>query len=218
MHGTFYNVLKEELFPQYVGVVPPEAHEAVFDCTVREGFGDPAHSRLLWDGIAHLPLEVAPSVDDVMTPVRDSALTEAVRRALRMELLGSCERGLGTEHHELGWRFSFGMRRAAEPALRDIAVGLRIDLMRNDESLGTAMVLPQDFFTEYGGGRFVGVYVTRADFDESFRRYTHSADRSEEDKRWQMRVRGDGEAALTDWDRDKYWAGEFAVPLFGSRR
>ena len=32
-------------------------------------------------------------------------------------------------------------------------------------------------------------------------------------RHWQIRVRGDGEMALTDWAYDKYWAGEFTVPL-----
>lgn len=32
-------------------------------------------------------------------------------------------------------------------------------------------------------------------------------------QRWSLRIRGDGEMALTDWDRDKYWAGEFTIPL-----
>ena len=92
-------------------------------------------------------------------------------------------------------------------ALDEIAFGLSVDLARDDSTVHIARVPPSTEARYWpksvsmSGDDWIGV-VDQGLMDDP-----------EELSRWTLRIRGDGEMALRDWDRDKYWAGEFTVPL-----
>jgi len=192
--------------PEVVGVLAAGTTEVIFDCAVwkRKSFWREAGESPLWTGTVEIPLECAPSIDDVIRPDRDPALTEAMRAALRVKL--SFHQLVDTGPPRSAWCLSLGLLQVADSPLNAVALGLGVDVLHDGKVAGTRRFRRQDFWPR-GDPRQVNATIDLPGVDEEALFGPDAADH------WSLRVRGDGEMALTDWDRDQYWAGEFTLPL-----
>jgi hypothetical protein len=192
-------------FPQKVGTLPPGAREVIFDCTAYTTRPLPDSGKVVvWSGTVAIPLEAARSVDDVLRPDRSSELTEAMRAALNVKL--SFGYRVKSQPLVSAGTLMLSFDQTANPALSPVALGLAVDVLHDGKLAGTQRFRRQDFGPP-DGRRFADatIYLPGVD-DDAF----GAAGAAEH---WTLRVRGDGEMALTDWDRDQYWAGEFTLPL-----
>jgi len=227
--------------PARVGFVVPGSREAVFDCTVcgrPQRFGE---SEVLWEGVVRLPMEATLSAREAMVPVDDADVTRAVREALRVRLwnFGAPTLGWLPENAEPLCRFNVELEKPLERAPLDgAAIALRLELLHDGKIVGQTVADPRDvrrpqpfpdldrptiLLTHEDYAALVAWWWPRATtrFSPPPVGPTDAlapppwlpTTRPEPAARWHLRVRGDGEAALTEWDRDKYWAGEFTIPL-----
>ncbi|MBL8757862.1 MAG: hypothetical protein JNK35_05475 [Phycisphaerae bacterium] len=144
-----------------------------------------------------LPIRRVGSVDEAIAPVRDAALDAAVATTLGPTLVWLRERGV----------WAVAVREPTYDASPAVALGLVITIERDGEVVGTARLatrttravgdmLPGAVVVGEGSG--VAVALDHADAT---------------DPRWRVRVRGDGALALCVFGCDRYWAGEFTLPL-----
>ena len=97
--------------------------------------------------------------------------------------------------------------RERKTALRNTAFGFALDILRNESVVETVRMPPQPVVWPSNGKAGTGGNVRTK--IPSIREWNQQ----DSQDRWTVRVRGDAEMALRDWNRDKYWAGEFTLPL-----
>lgn len=180
---------------QVVGRLDASDTGVEFDCTVSHvvGMGDRVVES--WSGIVRLPIESVATVDEAITPARNPALNEAVARAVMIRL---------SFHGGYTANVSVSVNGAVETALADVAVSPMIEFLRDGKVMETVRVpLADSAWPSPAGSRAGHAQLIRLKRDD----LTSQVDR------WQIRLRGDGELALRDWDRDQYWAGTLTIAL-----
>jgi hypothetical protein len=207
--NVIFNRVRAELC-QEVGRLKSPARAVEFQCTVdvvpgswradRPRQRKSPEPKTVWMGVVKVPVQLVRAVDDVITPVRSEDVTKALRTALHVSAdysrYGTVTLGVFVE-----------LDRAVHESLRDIAFGFRVDLLRDGVLVHTLDIQPDPLDDENACACSSGYAwlkdVTRpADLPTSA-----TADH------WMFRIRGDGEVALRDWNRSKYWVGEFVLPF-----
>jgi hypothetical protein len=184
-----------------VGTPPPGTREVIFDCTVYTG-GFRFPKVALWSGAVSIPLETVPSVDDILRPDRSPELTEAMRAAPSVNLFYGYRENSHPPFGVLTLRFDD----TGHPILDPVGLGVAVDVLRDGNVVGTQRFRRQDFWPATASRSAEATIYLHRVADDAF----SAPDAADH---WTIRVRGDGEMALTDWDRDQYWAGEFTLPL-----
>jgi hypothetical protein len=156
-----------------------------------------------WSGTIRLPIRIVGDLHEAIQPLRGPAIDEAIRRALRLsasEVLRTC--GNAPRIAEL----TAELDRSMSVELAELAFGFSIDVICEERTVETVRldVPPPDAVVPraIGADRHilhnVPVWVVAG---------------GDRQGRWTLRVYGDAEMALRDWDKTKYWDGEFTVPL-----
>lgn len=153
-------------------------------------------------GVTSMPIQVTDSIDEAISPVRSGKLDVDVRNAVHV-----CAGNY--DGFRQNGNISISMDRSKHPELDEVALGFLVELLRNGELLESKRVT-----MGYKTKPFALMYSSQPQSelaaDAEFHHWPTSGDSW---NAWSIRIRGDGRAALADWHRDKYWAGEFTVPL-----
>ena len=178
---------------------PPERSPLRFDVSVQRRGPEPDAS---WEPVQRqtisVPIEVNGELADMLRPVRDEKLDQAVMDAFA--------------HGVVKWtsgrspvRVRFDHRPTLGIAFNDIAIGASIELLYDG-----APARRLDIWWLAGeaaaGRRGVNWLVVHEDVPLLMQA-------NETDGRWQMRVRGDPALALRSGPASRYWAGQFTIPL-----
>ena len=195
-----------------VGSIPSGTSRLTFECRVatwdysRINFDSDwtleDRTAALWSGLVSLPIEAVATIDDAIEPVDGLHIDGLMKRALATKIM-FLKQASGYK----GW-ISIRLDRTVAPVLAEIAFGLSLDFLCDGETVENIRVPPDP------SSGFWSARTPEPNGSAWFTALDPSlADDPTESSRWTIRIRGDGEMALRDWDRDKYWAGEFTVPL-----
>ena len=175
--------------------------------------GDPARLVLTF------PCETVAEPEDALARAADATVDEAMRTALQITPFVYVARPRpGTiqadpRKREVVAQVSFNPDPSGL-ACR-IAAGFRLDLLR-DGALQSSVCLqknPRVRVASADQGLDNKVVLPSPPGPWSVRITFRRCVPFEELDHWAVRLRGDAEAALTDWDADEYWPGEIVVPL-----
>ncbi len=160
-------------------------------------------AKIVYIGELHRSIEQVGSVDEVIRPVHSPEVDDAVMRALGVWV--SLERWNDSSRHA---SLSVNLDRRDAPALRGLGIGLEIELRRDARTVHTVAVWADSF------GQWAPSRYTAGDYELPKLAARADALRDPEELwHWTVRVRGVGRLALTAWDCDEYWAGEYVLPL-----
>ncbi|MFM9957903.1 MAG: hypothetical protein ACKVZJ_07490 [Phycisphaerales bacterium] len=152
----------------------------------------------LWRYAGELHFEIVDPATEILTPVGDQALTDAVRQATKLEIEPSpSSRGGFTV------KFSLGVVEWHEP----VAAAFRFVFLDGDRVIGTA----DDGLHPSTGGA-VAMAPELSDAEAAFYR-RHNAWTSEAISRLTVRVESRSEACLPQVWHDRCWRGSFVVRL-----
>lgn len=152
---------------------------------------------LEWSGSHTIRVTPVATIDDAIIPVRDAGVDATVQSAMQIHLYDR-----GPERRDLQVSFG-GSEMLAPPGLQDLAFGLRIEFRSGSEVIATCRC----FFSEEPFGNPATSWVRlEGDLDQLF-------DPNAPTGQWSVVVSGDGEMALRQFDREKYWAGSFTLPF-----
>ncbi|MCZ6445038.1 MAG: hypothetical protein O6758_02515 [Planctomycetota bacterium] len=185
-------------FPIIINV-PSALSPLRFDVSVQRRGPEPdAAWEVVHRQTISVPIEVNGELADMLRPVRDEKLDQAVMDAFA--------------HGVVKWtsgrspvRVRFDHRPTLGIAFNDIAIGASIELLYDG-----APARRLDIWWLAGeaaaGRRGVNWLVVHEDVPLLMQA-------NETDGRWQMRVRGDPALALRSGPASRYWAGQFTIPL-----
>jgi hypothetical protein len=206
--GTFseYRMARERF--QRLGELAAGEHVLEFDVTIQakrenmfEAISDPGISGRpedsQWRGVFRMPVRIVTAEKVIIEPERGEALDAAAREAIKLRAFSETGGNAGVSIH---------IDRTGVPLLEEIALGCIIEVVHEGE-----VVEAIRFGREHEGayGRAGMSYMNLATS-------TAMSARSAEELRsggWALRVRGDAKASLREFDRERYWAGEFEIPL-----
>jgi hypothetical protein len=187
-----------------IGIYRPGKPVRVINC------GSPQARRRgqVFDGRISLPIRGVDSIDEAVSPSCGAQLDRLMRSALRVEIRDIPGGGFwGPLPHA---RVSVFMNRSADPQLDQIAFGFAVEFLRADTQhvIDTTLIRPDIPWltrTNAAPGE------SASGWGEASRAYATLS--SSEARPYSLRVRGNAEMALRDWDKPSYWSGEFIVPL-----
>ncbi len=178
-----------------------------FEAVVKRREQSPASTAGEWQTVLARPLEVPITVtseplERAIAADADPALQDVMREVF----------GLGVVKWRSGpspLRVRFDPRPTYRDEFDGLAVGAVVEIRRDDE-----LVRRLDLWWRAG---------TRGPQRSSGFRVDHEnlalvSEVNEEDGRWKMTVRGEPEVALRAGSADRYWSGEFTIPLKVERR
>ena len=188
-----------------LGAMPAGAQGVAVEVTIeqlREGAGRERSERTLWNGMARIPIAAVDSVEECMPPASGPEIDAAVRRCLSLQYWSTQAEPTPKA------TFYLLVDASKEPALSRVGVALELELLKTEtvvEQLHVSATTnttwertpdsPVNGFCSPtklpGRNRLVGTEL----------------------ERWQVRVRGDWKDALAIWEADRWWKGEFTVPL-----
>lgn len=207
---SIHAMLPPELW--YVPSYPPDATERVgkvpaMGIAVETQMLKPDSTIVLlrvcaagWEGNFELLVRQVSRLDDAITPVRSSELDETMKRVLRVGLRADANPSTGTD-----LLLGANLYREQGPVPDDVAVGVTVELLRDDQVMGSWPLLLHD--SRFALGHAVD-WIRIATPAPGWNLKDPS-----DAGRWKARVRGDAATALGDLRRSRYWAGEFEVPL-----
>lgn len=165
---------------------------------------DTFEPKTVWSGSLSFNVEVVSSLDEVLPPIRDQALTDAVARSLRINRWGD---GMGNDHDAL---VLLGDRPDCFPVLRGVVVGVEAELWHNETLMETQQFVAR---VDYGADPSdpESGYLSGA---EEFQTLPLDLRLDPVDQRnWYFRVRSMTDGILTAWNAQRRWEGEFTIPL-----
>jgi hypothetical protein len=142
-------------------------------------------------------------LDDAISPLRGPEIDAAMRSSLTLRVIAQSPNPTQREFVSL----HADLDRTHHTSLASIAFGFRAEFLRDGDVRETISLRPRpgDRIVGSGPRPFANSYLTRI--------AAHELTTAETVSQWSLRVRGDPESALYDWDMPRYWAGEFTVPL-----
>jgi len=170
-----------------IGPIDPGMTEAPLDITLGR-----------WSGRFQLPVKIVDSPEDALRAVRGPSVDDAVQRSLDLGIRPDNVNNLTGRNTMIGARLYRDRGGLAD----GIAIGIVVDLVRDGE-------IKMTWRARFHDSPF-GKPVDWMRFNPPEPDWNESPDELE---RWRVRVRGDAGQCLTDFSRDKYWAGEYEVPL-----
>ena len=181
-----------------LGSLPLGRHQLTFHVEIELGSGDEIWTGksmaaasdflpgLLWAGDLELAVEIVPTLHDVLTATHDAALTTVVRRAFRIEMDDEGSVELIADRERV-------------PELDSTMLSFDFDLLENGTSVNDSRHLllrePSVFVSRSNRAKW---YVPGA-----YSELTHLS----------LRVRGGSRDALHSLKAERYWDGEFVIPL-----
>lgn len=187
---------------QIIGTLPAGARSVALDVKVHAPDTRRFGKSEVWAGEIEMPIRAVATINEAIEPVNTEPLSGLVRQALAV--------AVHVYENSNGRTGSVALNfdRELHASLAEIAFGFSVDLIRDGETVGIAAICPAS------GVPYWGTELVQPDGDGSLTALSEvTLSDPAELSRWTVRIRGDGEMALRDWDRDKYWAGEFTVPL-----
>ncbi len=151
-----------------------------------------------WAGSWRLPLRQVATIADAMRRHSDAELDNAVSRARRVGIYLADNPASGHD----GLVFARLLRERG-PLSADVAVCVRVELLRDDQTVHS-WLLPMLDSTPGPPGDWIRFHTADLGWDP---------DGPQEISRWTVRVRGDAQGALADMFREDCWDGEFTLPL-----
>ncbi|HEY3242883.1 MAG TPA: hypothetical protein VGM03_05975 [Phycisphaerae bacterium] len=148
-------------------------------------------------GVVSVPIHLVPTLHDAIQPIQEAELTDVIRRALELQIVMRHDHACVTA----------SLDRSALEKRRRVGIGLMVEFLRDGvlaESVTVGRSEPRCYSkaAELAGEDATLSSVRTTDMTQAG-----------ELARWTVRVRGNDRMALTDWDHDTYWAGEFMIPL-----
>ncbi len=149
-----------------------------------------------WNGSHTIRVTPVATIDDAITPVRDTSVDAKVQSAVQIHLYDR-----GPERRYL--HLTFGRYDMLAPqGLEDLAFGLRVEFRSGSDVFASCRCFFSD--APFGSPATCEVLI-EGDVDRLF-------DLNATTAQWTVVVSGDGEMALRRFDREKYWAGSITVP------
>lgn len=196
---------------QEMGPLPIGRHDLSFTVTIERGedsnlgaIGLPAMT--VWDGKIVFPVNVVPTIDEVLPPVHDRQLDEDVAKSLSIQRFSFTRDG----NRGIGYALVFGGDRSSSGTLRGVVVGLEAELWHEEKLIETQ--------------RFVAKVDDRANRANSEKRRLRGSAPFEEmpldlrgdreDRQdWYFKVRATTEGVLSAWEASNRWKGEFSISV-----
>jgi hypothetical protein len=152
-----------------------------------------------WAGSWTVPYRGTSTVEAAIERVSDPGIDAIVKRALRLRLNRYVYPAIGSD-----MVLDADLFRSQATELDDIAIGLQIELVHDGEVTQSFSIAMID--SAVGDPTPIGSLY--------FRGAASWHDLSEEELgRWTVRVRGDAQMSLLDFNRDSYWSGNFEQPI-----
>lgn len=207
--GVAAAAINERGLYQELGTLPVGHHELRFTVTIERGEdpdwgvrGPPAMT--LWNGGVVFPVDVVRTIDEVMPPVRDKHLDDAVASSLRIQRFGFTRGGV----HGVGEELVFWGHASAFDTLWGIVVGLEAELWHEDDLIET-----QRFVAKLDAAK------DPADLENGWLRGSAHFETIPPDLRgdkqqrqdWHFKIRATTEGVLSAWEASSRWDGEFSV-------
>lgn len=174
--------------PWMIGVLPPGTTSVPIDLTIGS-----------WSTRVNLPVHQVDGADDAIQRAPES-LTAGVQRSLDFSVIPE------PQHHVRHWvNFAVRLHRSRGPVPDDVAIGIIVELVHDDDVVLTSTPSLRDTrFGDPGDGQ--GRALDFGAFGDGGI------------ERWKLRIRGDTVQSLIDFDRTRYWAGTYEVPLADALR
>lgn len=147
-----------------------------------------------------LPVRFVATIEDAISPVRGPEADRAVREGLALRLM---EMPTSKDLY-------FSARDVSRRELASVTLGLCAEVRDGEAVIGSARWWQRVDTPSSVGGVPIRLDASAPDSNSAALRRA-IADAS--NPRYTVRVRGDGEMALRDFDGTSYWAGEFTMPL-----
>lgn len=195
---------------QELGLLTSVAHHSQFNVAVStQEFGIHSEPIVHWTGEWTIAVETVQTVDEILRPTEDPLITSALRRALRLTCAGHED-----EEHGLHVPVLIIDPLPADRALfDDLALSLRLDLLRDGETKATYQLNPRcprtgktDPWLEIGLGGAI--------LDE-LQPCLHAT--GVEPQRWTLVLTGTDRTVLTNWEAQSYWTGSLTIPVLEAR-
>lgn len=150
------------------------------------------------------PIQTVSRIEDLCAPVEHAELTDHLRQAMRVGPVWMQGNLNGPPRGYLGLTAGFGR---PLPQFDDVAIGVRIEFLRNNEVVGTARYLvPTD-----NANVFLNRPQQGLDIEGDWRAIL---DATLDPQDWTVRVTSDLDAVFSDITlKPRYWRGQFTVPL-----
>lgn len=196
---------------QELSTLPIGHNEVGFGVTIergedpnREPGGPPAMT--VWNGTIVFPVDVVLTIDEVLPPVRDMRLDEAVASSLWIQRFGFIRDG----NRGVGEGLVFWGHRSAFDSLQGVAVGIEAELWHDENLVETQRFVAKvdghaDPANSEKGWLRGGTHFERMPLDL---RGNH-----EERQDWHFKVRSTTEGLLSSWEASKRWDGEFSISV-----
>lgn len=178
-----------------VGHLPRGDQHVPVTFHVRElGFG---RQPVVWTGALFVPIQIVDSIDEVVLPVSGEEIDALVKRAISVRIAA---RRPGGDDPVLSVSFD----RDLDPKLANLSgpFGLGIEVLRPGHAPERLRRASWSVSYRWGDSVYFGPW---GEADELTLAYF--ADNSD----WTLRIRGDAEMALRDWDRSEYWDGQIEL-------
>jgi hypothetical protein len=202
--GTFEHYHRASEQFQAVGMLPSNTRDLRLHVIVDGGrsFGSifSRKPQYHWSGPMTLHVRPVATPEEAITAVKGPSLDAAVKKALQVNVSTWNGSAGPTPERNL----AIYIDRTKAPELRGIALGLTVDLLKNGTLLHT---LKFDELTDDG---FTGSTMRAIATPDAF--HTNTLDPADV-PHWTIRIRGDAEASLREFDCEKYWAGQIDYPL-----
>jgi hypothetical protein len=151
-----------------------------------------------WHGLWRIPVRQVDTPEQAIVPVTGAQIDAAMRLALAAALRRDSNKNTST-----GYMLGARLYRDKGPIPPDVAVGVTVEFRRDGQVMGQWPLVMND--SPYGEPvDWVRINPPSPGWDEE-----DASDLA----RWTVTVRGSAEVALRDLTRDRYWRGEWTVPV-----
>ncbi len=211
----------EEPSMQMIGLVTEVRPTVQFSVKTRRKIGKAYRDRmngvkkLNWDNEISLPVQMVDSIDEVLQGVESKEI-EAVLATMLNPFLHESRGSTGelVPHLHLSDPHGFGGR---TELLEGLTLAVQFEVLRDGELIyGGSAWWDQSTLDEWrGGGNYATanlpprLLVELSPVGSPSVAPPSSADRSQ----WQLRIIGDPELALRNFDCDRYWSGSVTLPI-----
>jgi hypothetical protein len=182
-----------------------------FRILAQERSGAEAGGEPLWSTVVRFPIQIVPTIGEVLTPVADPRLDEEIAAGFVASPQPPAPQPPFVEIRDSrGWRaFGFELIRVAQP---DVAIALKVEFLREGRVIATSRAWDSQSSPmgslRGGVNGFSPMLVINGD-EKALRDFDLKSGR------WSVRITPDPELALRnlrDLERGKYWSGMVTLP------
>jgi hypothetical protein len=193
-----------------------DVHEIVLHALIERGYASggpggclapPQPEPAILRGILHVPIEIVATIDDAVPPLSSPALDAAVQSSIAayVDVEGENQK----KHRVL--RLELAPDPAARTLLHDVGLSLRVDVLRDEERIATAHLVP--WHDDKESVEFALAWGDPLARSEVNGVPTEILTDGHAQNPWHLRVSGTSDDVLHLWNAETRWNGTVDIPL-----